>query len=534
MRSQLILRIAAPMVLTSALLVVLGIAAAWNIQRQQRNSSDLIQKEVHGMIAAQDLCSDMREIRHELHQYRHDGSGRHLDFISRRCEVALEHLKAAKGIIHAPHDELAVQAIETRWQQFSNRYAEFLAVRGMHAEDEGIDERDAAAVVQASGLRARLTDPLLTDITQVLVPAKEFLALDRVLVDKNNETNRQQMETVRLTLLWLGICGGLAGLIGGIVIARSIGQSVVQLDVSVRGAADLLRDVVGPVKISQRNGFRELESGLRQVENHIATVVERLQQRDLEVLRNDQLAAVGQLAAGVAHELRNPLMPMKMLVQAAVDRNDSIGLHGRQLQVVEEEILRMEKTIQEFLDFARPPVPEIAPFDLRLAIAQTLDLVSLRAEQQQVEIVESISTEKSLIVAADLSQIRQVFLNLLLNSIDAMRGGGRVNIRLSRLDRSLPEDWNQAAGSNWICIVIQDSGPGLSAEVLDRVFEPFVSTKETGTGLGLSICRRIIEVHGGTIRAANHPDGGAMFSIYLPVPELPEAEMDRLALLAAS
>ncbi len=520
--NQFIFKIAAPMILTSAMLVVLGVVAAWNIQRQQHVSSDLIQKEVHGMIAAQDLSSDMREIRHELHQYRHDGAPRHLDVISRRCKLAFEHLAAAQGLIRMPREEEAVRAIEQGWQQFSRRYEEFVAMQ----DDPQSLEIDAQR-------RLELTDPLLTDITQVLVPAKEFLALDRMLVDKTNETNRQTTETVRQTLLWLGVCGGLAGLVGGVVIARSIGQSVVQLDVSVRGAADRLQGVVGPVKISQRNGFRELEAGLRQVENHIATVVERLQQRELEVLRSDQLAAVGQLAAGVAHELRNPLMPMKTLVQAAVERDDGIGLCGRQLLVVDEEIRRMEKTIQDFLDFARPPSLEITRFDLRVTIEQTEELVSQRAEQQQVVIVDQIPDE-SLEIEADAAQIRQVLLNLLLNAIDALREGGRIDIVVSHavppaIDGRRPSP----EGANWISIVIRDTGPGLSEAILDRVFEPFLSTKETGTGLGLSICRRIVEVHNGFIGASNHPDGGAMFSIYLPVPARSESELERLSLLAA-
>ena len=522
MHNQFLFKIAAPMILTSAMLAVLGVVAAWNIQRQQRVSSDLIQKEVHGMIAAQDLSSDMREIRHELHQYRLDGASRHLDVIARRCKLASEHLEAAQGLIRVPREEDAVRAIEKGWQQFSKRYEGFVAVQ----DDPQSLELDAKR-------RLTLTDPLLTDITQVLVPAKEFLALDRMLVDKTNETNRQTTETVRQTLLWLGICGGLAGMVGGVVIARSIGQSVVQLDVSVRGAADRLQGVVGPVKISQRNGFRELEAGLRQVENHIATVVERLQQRELEVLRSDQLAAVGQLAAGVAHELRNPLMPMKMLVQAAVERDDGIGLCGRQLLVVEEEIQRMEKTIQDFLDFARPPSLEITRFDLRLAIEQTVELLSRRSEQQRVMIVEEIPDEP-LVIEADAAQIRQVLLNLLLNGIDALRDGGRIDIIVSHAVPPAHDDRRTSSGgASWISIVIRDTGPGLPEVVLDRIFEPFLSTKETGTGLGLSICRRIVEVHNGIIGAANHPDGGAMFSIYLPVPESSVSKMESPPVLAA-
>lgn len=522
MRNQYILKIAAPMILTSGMLLVLGVVAAWNIQRQQIVSSDLIQKEVHGMIATQDLCNDIREIRHELHQYRNDGSMHHLEGIDRRCQGAAEHLTVAKGLIRAPHEKDAVLSIDQGWQQFLKQYSDTTPKLNELSPDDRTD-------------RLALTDPLLTDITQVLAPAKEYLALDRMLLDTTNESSRQATEVVRQTLLWMAICGGLAGVVGGVMIARSIGQSVVQLEVSVRGAADRLQGIVGPVTILQPNGLRHLEAGLRQVENHIATVVERLRQRELDVLRSDQLAAVGQLAAGVAHELRNPLMPMKMLVQAAVERDDGIGLCGRQLLVVEEEIERMERSIQEFLDFARPPSLEITRFDLRVAIEQTVELISQQVDRQHIRIIDDIP-EEELPIDADASQIRQVLLNLFLNAIEALAAGGRIEVCVTRScpgeveGRPLPTLSNE-----WICIAISDNGPGLSADVIERVFEPFVSTKETGTGLGLSICRRIVEVHGGIIRAANRPEGGAKFSIYLPLADTdldkPVAELEGMGLL---
>src|SRR6185295_1094545 len=133
-------------------------------------------------------------------------------------------------------------------------------------------------------------------------------------------------DQLRQGFLLLGVCGGAGGLVAGLGIARAVNRSIVQLDVSVRSVAGKLNQVAGPVMISRVGGFRELETGLQTMKNHIADVVQRLQRSEMEVLRNEQLAAVGQLAAGVAHELRNPLMPMKTLVQAALERDDGRGL----------------------------------------------------------------------------------------------------------------------------------------------------------------------------------------------------------------
>lgn len=384
----------------------------------------------------------------------------------------------------------------------------------------------------------KITAPMiLTSLLLVVLGVVTAWNVQYLYLDHSGEANLRASIAIGQTLPWLSVCGGVAGLVAGIVIARHIKQSFVQLDVSVRGAADRLRDVVGPVTISQRGGLKELESGLRQVESQITTVVERLQQRELEVLRSDQLAAVGQLAAGVAHELRNPLMPMKMLVQAAVERNDGIGLCGRPLLIVEEEIRRMERAIQEFLDFARPPTLEVEPFELQTVVEQTIELVSGRAERQEVDIATDLPL-KAVVIKADATQIRQVLLNLLLNAIDALQDGGRIDIQIANM--SPPVDHPRTRSSaNWIGIVVRDNGPGLAPEIEPRLFEPFVSSKETGTGLGLSICQRIIEAHNGIIEACNQPGGGAEFSIYLPVEKStaggnPVAELERLALLSTS
>ncbi len=168
------------------------------------------------------------------------------------------------------------------------------------------------------------------------------------------------------------------------------------------------------------------------IETHVADLVERVQRSETELLRNEQLAAVGQLAASIAHEFRNPLMPMKMLVQAALERNDGRGLCGRQLEVVEEEIERLERSIQVFLEFARPVSPEKSEFDVVPIVEQSLELVEARARKQAVGLRWRFP-DLPVTIVADVGQIRQVLLNLLLNALDAMPEGGDAAVDVRRL-----------------------------------------------------------------------------------------------------
>jgi two-component system, NtrC family, sensor histidine kinase HydH len=212
------------------------------------------------------------------------------------------------------------------------------------------------------------------------------------------------------------------------------------------------------------------------------------------------MAAVGQLAAGVAHEIRNPLTAIKMLVQTGMEDG---RLPADDLRVIEAEVRRMERALQTFLDFARPAKAERRPTDLAPVVQGVVGLVRGRAEKQRVAVRVELPPG-GVTVTADEEQLRQVFVNLCLNALDAMPTGGTLILTV------------RTANPRQAQVEVSDTGPGIPKAVLPRLFEPFVSSKDTGLGLGLVISERSVRDHAGTIGAANRVGGGASFFVTLP------------------
>lgn len=245
------------------------------------------------------------------------------------------------------------------------------------------------------------------------------------------------------------------------------------------------------------------------VANVVSTAMERRgqdeRQRERQMLRAEQMAAIGQVAAGVAHELRNPLTSIKGLVQVNLREATAHGPPQEDLAVIEHEIRRMERTLQTFLDFARPPQPDRRRLDLVGVVDRVLALVGGRARKQQV-CLRTLPPDSPAQAEADQDQLQQLLLNLVLNALDAMPQGGTIEV-----DIRPPRDGQ-------VEVHVRDTGPGIASHILPRVFETFVSSKETGVGLGLPLSRRIAEEHGGTLSAYNLPEGGACFVLRLPAP----------------
>jgi PAS domain S-box-containing protein len=224
--------------------------------------------------------------------------------------------------------------------------------------------------------------------------------------------------------------------------------------------------------------------------------------REKESLRAQQMATLAQLATEFAHEVRNPLTSVKMLVQANRAQLENDGLRSEDLELVEKEIRRIERSVNTFLEFARPAPSERKIIELARAIQQTRDLLEGRAESKGVTINvdgDSMTTN----VMADSEQLLQLFLNLGLNALDAMPQGGVLRFRIGKDD-------------DGVFVEVCDTGTGIEQKMVERLFSPFSTTKKNGLGLGLGICRRIAEDHGGRLDGKNLPNGGAKFTLSLP------------------
>ncbi|WP_186776579.1 sensor histidine kinase [Rubripirellula reticaptiva] len=227
-----------------------------------------------------------------------------------------------------------------------------------------------------------------------------------------------------------------------------------------------------------------------------------LMARKTEALRAQQMTTLAQLATGVAHEIRNPLTSIKMLIQVNRAKFADEGLPTDDLELVEQEIRRMERSVNSLLDYARPETSEFKRFAIQEAVRRTVQLIDGRCRNQNVELVVT-APDAAVPVEGDAAQIQQLLLNLGLNALDAMPTGGTLNLIVSEVD-------------DQVVVSVCDSGTGISSNVLEKLFTPFVTNKTNGIGLGLGICRRIADAHQGKLTGTNQASGGAKFQLTLP------------------
>ncbi len=259
-------------------------------------------------------------------------------------------------------------------------------------------------------------------------------------------------------------------------------------------------------------GFNSMVDNLSQAQNELKSYHYR------QMERVDRLASVGEMAAGLAHEIKNPLAGISGAINVLADDYADGDSRREIMQQIQSQIGRLDKTVNDLLYFGRPGQPEFAFADINTLLKQTLLFVAQHPEARNVGRVDEM-TRGLPAVWIDHKQIQQVVLNLALNAVQAMDDGGMLTVETDRV---------QTASGDWVQIRISDTGPGIAPEVLAKIFTPFFTTKTQGTGLGLPICRQLMEHNGGSLEVESEVGRGTTFILLLPVlndrPELAETD----------
>lgn len=250
---------------------------------------------------------------------------------------------------------------------------------------------------------------------------------------------------------------------------------------------------------------RALQAWNAALDAKVAERTRELETAQGQLLRSEKLAAVGQLTASIAHEINNPIAVIQGnldVLRTQLSPDTAAGVRD-ELQLIDEQVDRMRLIVTQLLQFARPAeyAGYIAPVDTARVFEDCLVLVGHLLARTRIEVRRDFAATRQ--PALNRNELQQVLVNLLVNAIHAMPDGGLLS--LSTHD----------AGPDHVALVVADTGPGLDAELMDQLFQPFVTRKKDGTGLGLWISRTLVERYGGNLRAANRPEGGAAFTVLL-------------------
>lgn len=288
-----------------------------------------------------------------------------------------------------------------------------------------------------------------------------------------------------------------------ITLAVVVHKPILELQQKIQHVAD--GDLDAQVSFSDRN------DDIGDLGRNFNNMLEQLRESRLEIehlhrtqmSRAEHMATLGELAAGLAHEIRNPLAGIAGVMQIVGRDLPATSPACDVVKDVQEEVTRINRIVSDLLETARPRAPEYQLADLNATVDHAVSVARQQVLSKPIRIEFSKASDLPL-VEHDPRQLHQVLLNILLNAIQALDGAGRVSVVLSQ------------SGNNAASIAIHDTGPGIPAENLNNIFRPFFTTKGHGTGLGLPLARRIVEDHGGNLEVSSDLGHGSTFTLILP------------------
>ena len=382
---------------------------------------------------------------------------------------------------HSPRGTERLDALKKQTETYKEVLSRVLTVRANATQKAA--EEDAAF---------RIGEGLIEQV-------QDMIALTASRLGENTQIAMNRIERTKYILYGLVVMGPLVSAVLGFVFILGLTRPVKVLVESTRRlkSGDLDHRVV-----ALKDEFGELATAFNEMAGSLKEQIQKMR-------RTEQMVVVGELAAGLAHEIKNPMAGIKVAMsvlseEAYISPEDKVVL-----QKVVAEITQLDGLMKSFLNFAKPQKPRLEPVNVNQMLNTTL---TFHLKHQavgaggsgKIEIVKEFGELPTTL--ADPTQLQQVFLNLFLNALHAMPRGGELGVRTFQED-----------DGKTIRIEVSDTGSGIREDLITKVFQPFFTTKPKGTGLGLAISRQMIEQHDGAIFVANRPGGGVLLTILLPV-----------------
>lgn len=310
-----------------------------------------------------------------------------------------------------------------------------------------------------------------------------------------------EIRRTRLILILLGVGGIIIGIISAIILAQRITNPIKKL---VEGTIKISRgDFTHKIKISTADEIADLAEKFNEMTSKLLKSKREVEEANKKLIQAEKLASIGRISTGIAHEIRNPLTSVKLNIQKVLSSPNIKEDEKEHLEIAQEGINQIDKIVKDILDFARVTRLNLDEFFLPNIIDESIKLVLNELKGKEITIEKKFEPDLPTIVV-DVDKLRQVFINLLVNSIEAIDNKGKIRITASSKDKE------------FIKIRISDNGCGIPSEILPEIFEPFFTTKSSGTGLGLANAKKIIEQHNGTINVISKKGKGTTFEIIIP------------------
>lgn len=471
-----------------AVFVVFGVYIATTIHRSTTELDDLVR--LHQVeLLREDLLVRVQAVKSSI-ATRNTRYFQGVDHVVKNVMGMHSSLEGCFDCHHARPTQDVLEDLLERTRRFESSVSRLLTIR---ANTERLQAEEEAAFGEGADLADRVHDMIAATTAQLERKSSQ-------VVLQIGRTNR-----ILYTLLALGplLAVGLA-----VSFFRSFSRPI---DALLRATREIEGGNLDYGVAGLEHEFKELGASFNQMARSLKDQMARLQ-------RTEQMVVCGEVAAGLVHEIKNPLAGIKVSLDVLTEEADLSDDLKRILAMSVDEIGRVDSLMRGLLDFAKPKPPHLTRVDVHPVLERALDFAAKRAKGKgngdgRVEVVRQWGEDVPEIVA-DPEKLVQVFLNLAGNAFEAMPEGGTLSVSTARTDAR-------------VLIRVCDTGSGIEPGLEGRIFEPFFTRKKSGTGLGLAISKSVVEQHGGSLTVSNRQEGGACFTIALPLDGADGAQGER-------